>query len=156
MEILRTEVAQVTAPSGQQILRVRFCGEGGECVTVEMAHVHGVENTEAAVSRARAILVQTATFGLAANEYANFSTSMSIRLGRTRAQGVWRRHSGGYPTSAYLPPCWALSIAVSELQNSRHRRIATSPSPGHNHAAFWAQLCRTTTSGAPSGKFSGR
>ena len=46
MEILRTEAAQVTAPSGQQILRVRFCGEGGECVTVEMAHVHGVENTE--------------------------------------------------------------------------------------------------------------
>ena len=69
MEILRTEAAQVTAPSGQQILRVRFCGEGGECVTVEVAHVHGVENTEAAFSRARAILVQTATFGLAANEY---------------------------------------------------------------------------------------
>lgn len=69
MQIIRTEVAPATAPSGQPLLRVRFCGEGEECVTVEMADISGAEDNEAALNRARAVLVQTATFGLAANEY---------------------------------------------------------------------------------------
>jgi hypothetical protein len=66
MQIIRTEVARATALSGEPILRVLFCGEGGDCVTADMASiVPGAD--EAALDRARAILVQTATFGLAAN-----------------------------------------------------------------------------------------
>lgn len=68
MEIIRTEVAPATAPTGEAILRVLFCGEGGDCVTVDMAKVEA-GNDGAALDRARAILVQTATFGLAANDY---------------------------------------------------------------------------------------
>ncbi len=68
MQIVRTDVSQATAQTGEPILRVLFCGEGGECVTVDMA-VTDMENDEAAVERARAILVQTATFGVAENEY---------------------------------------------------------------------------------------
>lgn len=67
MEIVRTQVLNTTAPDGQAILRVVFCGEGSECVTVDMANDDGGE--ELALNRAKAILVQTATFGLAANEY---------------------------------------------------------------------------------------
>jgi hypothetical protein len=67
MEIVRTQVLNATALNGQAILRVVFCGEGSECVTVDMANVDGDE--EFALTRAKAILVQTATFGLAANEY---------------------------------------------------------------------------------------
>jgi hypothetical protein len=68
MQIIRTEVIQATAPTGQPILRVLFCGEGGDCVTVDMASVEG-GNDEAAIDRAKAILVQTATFDVAANDY---------------------------------------------------------------------------------------
>ena len=68
MQIIRTEVAQTTAPNGEPILRVLFCGQGGDCVTVDMANVEA-GNEEAAVDRARAILVQTATFDLALNDY---------------------------------------------------------------------------------------
>ena len=68
MQIIRTEVAQATAPTGEPILRVLFCGEGGDCVSVDMAKVEAGSD-EAALDRARAILVQTATFDLAANEY---------------------------------------------------------------------------------------
>lgn len=33
MQIIRTEVAEATAFSGEPILRVLFCDEGGDCVT---------------------------------------------------------------------------------------------------------------------------
>jgi hypothetical protein len=68
MQIIRTEVAEATEPTGEPVLRVLFCGEGGDCVTVDMAKVE-LGTDEAALDRARAILVQTATFGLAANDY---------------------------------------------------------------------------------------
>jgi hypothetical protein len=68
MQILRTEVNQVITPTGEAILRVIFCGEGGDCVTVDMASVEA-GNDVAAIDRARGILVQTATFELAANDY---------------------------------------------------------------------------------------
>lgn len=68
MQIIRTEIAEATALSGEPILRVLFCGEGGDCVTVDMASVEAGSD-DAALDRARAILVQTATFGLAANDY---------------------------------------------------------------------------------------
>ncbi len=68
MQIIRTEVAKTTAATGQPILRVIFCGEGGACVTVDMANVEE-QADNAALDRARAILAQTATFHLAANEY---------------------------------------------------------------------------------------
>jgi hypothetical protein len=68
MQVLRIEVNQATTPTGEAILRVMFCGEGGDCVTVDMANVEA-GNDDAAVDRARGILVQTATFELAANDY---------------------------------------------------------------------------------------
>jgi hypothetical protein len=68
MQIVRTDVSRATALTGEPVLRVLFCGEGGDCVTVDMASVESGSD-DAALDRARAILVQTATFGLAANDY---------------------------------------------------------------------------------------
>jgi hypothetical protein len=68
MQIVRTVVSRATASTGEPVLRVLFCGEGADCVTVDMASIEA-GNDDAALDRARAILVQTATFGLAANEY---------------------------------------------------------------------------------------
>jgi hypothetical protein len=68
VQIVRTEVSRATSPTGKPVLRVLFCGEGGDCVTVDMVSVDS-GNDDAAIDRARAILVQTASFGLAANDY---------------------------------------------------------------------------------------
>ena len=68
MQIIQTEVAQATSLSGHPILRVRFCGEGGDCITVDMAAVEAGGDATA-VERAKAILVQAATFNSAKNEY---------------------------------------------------------------------------------------
>ena len=68
MQIIDTQVAEVTLQSGEAGFRVVFCGEGGECVTVEMANTEGARADEDAMARAKAILVQTATFGLASND----------------------------------------------------------------------------------------
>jgi hypothetical protein len=68
MQIVRTEVMNATALDGLPILRVMFCGEGSECVTVDMAGADG-RSEDDALTRAKAILVQTATFSLAANDY---------------------------------------------------------------------------------------
>jgi hypothetical protein len=68
MQVVRTEVTPATTAGGQDVLRVTFCGEGGDCIIVDMAAVHA-ENDSAAIGRARAMLVQAATFDLAANDY---------------------------------------------------------------------------------------
>jgi hypothetical protein len=68
MQIVRTDVSRAMALTGEPVVRVLFCGEGGDCVTVDMASVESGSD-DAALDRARAILVQTATFGLAANDY---------------------------------------------------------------------------------------
>ncbi|WP_311031023.1 DUF6894 family protein [Mesorhizobium koreense] len=69
MRIVRTQVGQATAASsGEPILRVQFCGEGGECVRVDMADPDRIAK-ENALNLAKAILVQTATFNQAANDY---------------------------------------------------------------------------------------
>jgi hypothetical protein len=84
MQIIRTEVAKATALSGEPILRVLFCGEGGDCVTVDMGSI--VPGTdESALDRARAILVQTATFGMAANDYEAESKGNFDEVGVTAA-----------------------------------------------------------------------
>ncbi len=68
MRIVRTEIFRATTPAGEAVLRVRFCGAGGNCVAVDMAPSEG-GTEEAALDRARAILVRTATLSLAANDY---------------------------------------------------------------------------------------
>ena len=68
MQIVRTDVSRATALTGEPVLRVLFCREGGDCVTVDMASIQSGSD-DAALDRARAILVRTATFGLAANDY---------------------------------------------------------------------------------------
>lgn len=62
------QITQTTASAGQPILRVIFCGEGGDCVTVDLASVEDGNNA-VAIDRAQAILVQTATFEVAAKDY---------------------------------------------------------------------------------------
>ena len=68
MQVIDTQVAKVTLPSGQAGLRVVFCGEGDERVAVEMASTGGAPAEEEAMARAEDILMQTALFGLASNE----------------------------------------------------------------------------------------
>jgi hypothetical protein len=68
MQVVRTEVVNARAPDGQPIRRVTFCGAGGDCVTVDMANV-GIQAEDEVLTRAKGILIQTATFDLAANEY---------------------------------------------------------------------------------------
>ena len=69
MRIVHTQVGQATdASSGEPILRVQFCGEGGECVRVDMADPDRI-GKENALNRAKAVLVQTAIFNLATNDY---------------------------------------------------------------------------------------
>lgn len=69
MTFVRTDIVPATAPTGEPVLRVTFCGEGGDCVTVDMARVDIGDDEAAAVARARVVLVQTATSGIAVNEY---------------------------------------------------------------------------------------
>jgi hypothetical protein len=68
MQTVRTEISRTTAPTGEPILRVLFYGEGGDCVTVDMASTEATSD-DAALDRARVILVQVATFDLPRNGY---------------------------------------------------------------------------------------
>ncbi|WP_246485527.1 DUF6894 family protein [Aminobacter carboxidus] len=70
MQVTRTEIEQDLSAEAYPILRVMFKGEGGECVIVDMADVDALAgDEEAAIERAKAVLVQTATFDTAVNDY---------------------------------------------------------------------------------------
>lgn len=86
MQVVRTDVSRAIAPTGEPVLQVVFCGEGGDCVTVDMASIEA-ESDDAALDRARAILVQTATFGLAANDYEAQSNGNFDEVSVTSAGG---------------------------------------------------------------------
>lgn len=86
MQIVRTEISRATTSTGDAVLRVRFCGEGGDCVTVDMAAVD-TEDEKTSLDRARTILVQTASFGLAANEYDARSNGNFDQVDVTAASG---------------------------------------------------------------------
>lgn len=63
-----TYVDRISSSNGDPILKVVFCGEPGDCITVEMA---GADLTGdiAAIETARSILVQTASVPTATNDY---------------------------------------------------------------------------------------
>jgi hypothetical protein len=86
MQIIRTDITRMTAPTGEPILRVLFCGEGGDCVTVDMASIEA-GNDDAALDRARAVLVQIATFNLAASDYDAESNGNFDEVAVTAASG---------------------------------------------------------------------
>lgn len=69
MQILRTEVFQTTASSGGPVLRVTFCGERGECVTVDLANPGHEGAEDRALGRATEVLVQTVSRAAAINYY---------------------------------------------------------------------------------------
>lgn len=108
MQIIQTEVAQVTSASGHPVLRVHFRGEGGECVTVDMASDE-LPDDGAAIERAKAILVQTATFGSAANEYDAQSNGdfdeVSVTSASSEDGGVYIFEYRDGDGVRHVPPC---------------------------------------------------
>lgn len=62
MQIVGTNIGPAAASSGLPLIQVVFEGEGGESVTVEMARGEDVDGALGAIDRAKALLVQTATF----------------------------------------------------------------------------------------------
>lgn len=70
MQVIRTEIEQDLSAEAHPLLRVMFRGEGGESVIVAMADVDSLAGNEAAaIERAKAVLVQTATFDTTVNDY---------------------------------------------------------------------------------------
>lgn len=79
MQIVRTEIARATAPTGETVLRVLFHGEGGDRVTVDMAGPGMAEDKAAALDRAKAILVQTAPSDWRATTMMPAATATSMK-----------------------------------------------------------------------------
>ncbi|BAV51009.1 hypothetical protein MesoLj113a_64710 [Mesorhizobium sp. 113-1-2] len=121
MEIVRTQVLNATAPNGQAILRVLFCGQGNECVTVDMANVEGDE--EIVLVRAKAILVQTATFGLASNDYDGTSNGnfdeVSVTSVKEAAGDVYVFDYRDGETSRRIPPSHMPSFDAARAEAIR-------------------------------------
>ncbi|TJW04803.1 MAG: hypothetical protein E5W97_10970 [Mesorhizobium sp.] len=88
MQLVRTEVGEAIGHNGQPVLRVSFCGEGGERVSVDMANAEPLAGggESRAIGRAKALLVQTATFDAAANDYDAESNGNFDEVAATSAQ----------------------------------------------------------------------
>lgn len=62
MQIVGINIGPAAASSGLPLIRVVFEGEGGESVAVEMARGEDADGALGAIDRAKALLVQAATF----------------------------------------------------------------------------------------------
>jgi hypothetical protein len=122
MQTVRTEVLNAKAPDGQSIRRVMFCGEEGDCITVDMANVEA-KGQEEVLTRAREILIQTATFGLAANEYDASSNGNFDEVAMTSASdgagdvSVFEYRDG--ETSRRIPPSRMASLDAARSEAIR-------------------------------------
>jgi hypothetical protein len=127
---------------GEPILRVPFCGEGGDCVTVDMASIEA-GNDDAAVDRARAILLQTATFGLAANDYnarsnGNFDEVVVTNIGNENG-GVYIFEYRDGEGSRQVPPSRmpSLEAAREEAIRCAIDLLVHDLEPGTNALTGW-------------------
>ncbi|MFU0505794.1 DUF6894 family protein [Pseudaminobacter sp. NGMCC 1.201702] len=141
MQIVRTEVARATGPTGEPILRVLFCGEGGDCVTVDMARIEA-GNDQTALERARAVLVQTATFGLAANDYDARSNGNFDEIAVTAANdengGVYIFEYRDGESSRQVPPSWMPSYEAACEEAVRCAiELLTDRQPGTDDLSAW-------------------
>ncbi|MER9405280.1 hypothetical protein NKI36_14640 [Mesorhizobium caraganae] len=122
MQVVRTEVVNAKAPDGQSIRRVIFCGEGGDCVTVDMANV-GIQAEDEVLARAKEILIQTATFGLAANEYDASSNGNFDEVAMTSASdgagGVYVFECRDGETTRRIPPSTMASLDAARSEAIR-------------------------------------
>jgi hypothetical protein len=144
MHIFRTEVTQAAAPTGQTTMRVLFCGEGGECVTVYMANLDGIlGNNEAAVERAKALLVQIAAFNLARNDYeaqsnGNFDEVAITAASSENGRAYILEYCDG-EASRWVPPSRTLSF---EAVRSEAVRCAMDQlinlQPGPENLSGWS------------------
>lgn len=62
MQIVGINIGPAVNPAGQPLVRVVFEGEGGESISVQMARGDDADGALGAIDRAKALLVQTATF----------------------------------------------------------------------------------------------
>jgi hypothetical protein len=130
-------------------VRVLFCGEGGDCVTVDMAKVE-LEADEAALDRARAMLVQTAAFGLAANEYdaesnGNFDeAAISTVHGGTAGVYIFEYRDG--EGSRELPPARMPSFDAARKEAIRCAiDLLADLQPGTDDLSGWLVRVRELT-----------
>jgi len=141
MQIIRTEVAQATSASGDPLLRVHFRGEGGECVTVDMATVEAADDGEA-VERAKAILVQTATFGSAANEYDAQSNGdfdeVAVSAATSEDGGVYVFEYRDGDGVRQIPPCTLPSREAARDEAIRYAvDLLVDLQPGQDSLSGW-------------------
>jgi hypothetical protein len=120
MQIVRAQIANATAPNGQSVRSVVFRGQGVECVTADMANVDANDVDEAALNRAKAILIRTAKFDVAANEYDAKSNGNFDEVSVTSASGgsgdvyVFECRDG--ETSRRIPPSKMPSLEAARSE----------------------------------------
>lgn len=141
MQIVRTEIDRVSASTGEPVLRVRFCGEGGDCVTVDMAKT-GSGDDEAALDRAKAILVQTATFDLAANDYDAVSNGnfdeVAVTAANDERDAVYIFEYRDGEGSRQVPPARMLSFEAAREEAVRSAiDLLADLQPGTDELSGW-------------------
>jgi hypothetical protein len=141
MQIIRTEITNAAALDGRPILRVMFCGEGSECVTVDMAGTDG-KSEDDALTRAKAILVQTATFDLAANDYDASSNGNFDQVAVTSASdGIGDAYIFEYrdgATTRRIPPSRMPSLDAARSEAIRCAvDLLVDLQPGKDELSGW-------------------
>jgi hypothetical protein len=124
MQITRTEITRAIGPSGQSLLRVFFCGDGTDCVTVEMADDETAGgNDETTLDRARTMLVQAAEVNLPINDYDARSNGNFDEVALTAANGeegdvyVFEYRDG--EGSRQIPPSKMLTFEAARAEAIR-------------------------------------
>ncbi|TPM96619.1 hypothetical protein [Mesorhizobium sp. B2-1-3A] len=105
MQIVGVNVEPTSGLEGRSLLRVVFQGEGGESVSVEMARGELVDEASGvgAIDRAKAILVQTATFEGSGDRTDTRPTDSGVTDGMVSKIYTFEYREGD--EARLLPPC---------------------------------------------------
>ncbi|MES0022117.1 MULTISPECIES: hypothetical protein [unclassified Mesorhizobium] len=119
MHIVGINIGQAAAPSGLPLVRVVFEGRGGESIAVEMARGDDADGALGAIDRAKALLVQTATFEMPVDRIGGFNRTPESGNVRGRQSNVYTFEYRDGDQSRQVPPAVMPSFEAARAEAIR-------------------------------------
>ncbi|ESZ38552.1 hypothetical protein X731_28955 [Mesorhizobium sp. L2C054A000] len=138
MHIVGINIGQAAAPSGLPLVRVVFEGQGGESIAVEMARGDDADGALGAIDRAKALLVQTATFEMPVDRIGGFNRTPESGNVRGRQSNVYTFEYRDGDQSRQVPPAVMPTFEAARAEAIRCAiDLLVDLQPGDDNLTGW-------------------
>ena len=116
MQIVGVNIGPVARPSGPPLVRVVFESEGGESVAVEMVRGEDADGALGAIDRARALLLQAATFKMPYDRKDASNNSPGLGDGRAQESNIYTFEYRDGDNARQVPPAEMPSFEAARAE----------------------------------------